>query len=59
MNEKGLNKIEKFVCEMIWGGIPVDIVWVRESKLFDAGVRKFETGVWDELFEWDKKHFKK
>ena len=39
MATKGFNKQEKFVCELIWGGTPVDIDWVRESKLFIEGVR--------------------
>jgi hypothetical protein len=27
---KPLSKEERFVCEMIWGGVPVDVVWVRQ-----------------------------
>ncbi len=39
-----LTKEEKFVCEMTWGGVPVDIDWVRNSKLFGEHMKKFKNG---------------
>ncbi len=46
---KKLTREEKFVCEMIWGGVPVDEAWVRTSKYFQVGMEKFATGVWNEF----------
>lgn len=39
---KNLNSEEKFICEIIWGGVPVDVDWVRSSKLFKEEKIKFE-----------------
>jgi len=49
--EKGLNKIEKFVCEITWGNIPLDINWIRNSKLFIGKMKEFEEGKYRELFK--------
>ena len=38
-----LNKRERNVCEWIWGGVPVDVLWVRNSKLFQEKMSIFET----------------
>ena len=56
---KGLNKIEKFVCEMIWGNAPVDFLWVRNSKIFIEGMNKFNKGEWRELFDFEMAQLKK
>lgn len=57
--EKSLNKEEKFVCEIIWGGIPVDTVFVRNSKFFQESYRMFrereKIKVWKELYDVRKK----
>ena len=34
--EKLSNQQYKFVCELLWGGVPVDRVWAEESKLFQT-----------------------
>lgn len=39
---KPLNKTEIFVCEMIWGCVPIDVVFVRNSKLFQRNLEEFE-----------------
>ena len=51
INTKKLSKTEKFVCEMIWGGVPVDIAWIRNSKLFIDGLVLFENGEWKEIYQ--------
>lgn len=28
------NKEFKFVCELIWGGVPVDRKWAEETAIF-------------------------
>ena len=50
--EKALNKTERFVCEMTMGGVPLDVEFIRKSKLFEENMKIFNTGVWNELFEW-------
>jgi hypothetical protein len=49
--EKALNKIEKFVCEITWGCIPMDMKFVRNSLLFKANMVKYENGEYNELFK--------
>ena len=44
-----LNKQERFVCEILWGGIPVDTIWVRESKMFIEGMKRYENGEFKEV----------
>lgn len=34
------NQQFKFVCEMLWGGIPVDKKWAEESELFKSNVKR-------------------
>lgn len=46
-----LTKIEKFVCEIIWGGVPTDVAFVRSSKMFIQAIKNFENGKWRELYE--------
>jgi len=46
-----LSKKEKFVCEMIWGGIPCDIHFIRNSQLFKDGLVTFDKGVWRSFYE--------
>lgn len=56
---KSLSKEEKFVCEMIWGGVPVDVAWVRNSKFFQENLKGFmKWGEWGKILEVDSK-FKK
>lgn len=52
--QKGLTKIEKFVCEITWGNIPDDINWIRNSNLFKAKMQEFESGKYKELYEYEK-----
>ena len=53
---KSLSKEERFVCEMIWGGVPVDVVWVRNSKLFQENLKGFmRWGGWKETFIKEQK----
>ena len=42
------DKIERFICEMIWGGVPVDVAWARQTVPFKEGCIKFESGVWND-----------
>lgn len=53
--EKPLSKKEKFVCELTWGNIPVEINWARSSPLFNAKIKEFETGKYKELYEYENK----
>jgi len=53
---KELTKEEKFVCTMIWGCIPIDILFVRNSKLFQAGMIRFEKGEWKEFWAKENKN---
>lgn len=46
-----LSKKEKFVCEMIWGGILVDIDFVRNSSLFKDGLNRFEKNEFRKFWE--------
>lgn len=45
---------EKFICEMIWGGVPTDTEYVRNSTLFQEGLTRFDSGEWKyfEKEEW-------
>jgi len=38
-----LSKREKNVCLWIWGNVPIDVNWVRSSKLFQEKMAAFET----------------
>lgn len=51
---KPFNKDEKFVCEMLWGGVPVDVGWARETKMFQEGMKKFAEGYWKEVLTYIK-----
>ncbi len=51
---KQLTKIEQFICQMIWGGIPMtknwgeyDVEFIRNSNYFKQGVKTYESGEWD------------
>ena len=44
-----LTKEQIFVCEMIWGCVPLDIDWVIQSKPFIEGMKKIKNGEWDEI----------
>jgi hypothetical protein len=39
---KPLNKKEKFICEITWGCVPIDVAFVRNSKLFQEKMNKFD-----------------
>lgn len=45
---------EKFTCEMIWGGVPTDNDYVRNSALFQEGLKRYDSGEWKyyEKEEW-------
>ncbi len=47
MSDKALNKVEVFVAEMTWGGVPVDTNFVRESSLFKEKMKEFKSGALD------------
>lgn len=38
--EKLSNQQYKFVCELIWGHVPIDRIWAEESSLFKEKVTK-------------------
>lgn len=42
MDQKALNKKEIFICEITWGNVPIDVTWVRNSKLFQANFVNFD-----------------
>lgn len=54
-NEKGLNKKEKFVCEITWGNVPTDVKWVRSSKLFIGKMKEFDEGKYKDLWKLENK----
>lgn len=54
-DNKKLDKKEKFVCEMIFGGVPVDTNFVRNSNLFKEGIKKFDNGDWKQLWDYENK----
>ena len=56
---KALSKEERFVCEMLWGGIPAEVLWVRNSKMFMEGVNRFDRGEWKSLFDYEISQLKK
>ena len=41
-NNKPLTKKEIFICEITWGCVPIDIQFVRNSKLFHSELNNFE-----------------
>lgn len=53
MEQKALNKKEIFIAEITWGCIPVDISFVRNSKLFQEKMSKFDE--YKHLMDSDKK----
>lgn len=53
---KPLSKSEKFVCEMIWGNIPVEVAWIRDATVFQNGMKRFETdSEWKRIFAEENK----
>ena len=42
MEQKALNKKEVFICEIAWGCVPVDVNWIRNSKLFLETMARFD-----------------
>lgn len=40
---------EKFISEMIWGGVPTDTEWVRQSHMFKNGIKLYISGEWDKF----------
>jgi hypothetical protein len=45
-----MNREEKFVCEMIWGGVPLDQEWAKGTNIFQRAMRDFKNGKWNDLF---------
>ena len=52
---KTLNRDERFVCEILWGNVPVDVQWARNSKIFIEGRRKFERGEYSKILDYVSK----
>jgi len=46
---KPFNKDEKFVCEMLWGNVPIDVAWARGTTMFENGMKRFADGEWTDL----------
>lgn len=47
-----LSKEEKFVCTLIWGAIPIDENWIRNTKLFEQSMERFKVDTeWQELYK--------
>lgn len=53
---KGFSKIEKFVCELCWGSVPVDTEWARQTGLFKQKLKEFEAGNFKELWQQENKN---
>jgi len=51
MNEKALNKEERFVCEMVWGGVPTEAKVARDSRFFQDGMTRHQNGEWKDLWK--------
>lgn len=51
--KKSLTKKERFVCTMIWGGVPLDVQWVRRTEIFKNGMKRFESGKWKKLHNYE------
>jgi hypothetical protein len=49
--DKALNKAERFVCEITWGCIPIDIKFVRNSPLYKSMYMRYEQGEFIELLK--------
>lgn len=52
---KKLDKKEKFICEMIWGGVPEDLNFVRNSNLFKEGIIKFDNSEYKNFWDYENK----
>lgn len=51
--EKALSREERNICELTWGGIPVDVGFVRKSLIFQQMKVEYEKHRY--LFEGDRK----
>tara|TARA_R110000868_G_scaffold76573_2_gene220068 strand:- start:11381 stop:11767 length:387 start_codon:yes stop_codon:yes gene_type:complete len=51
MNNKALNKEERFVCEMVWGGVTLEANSVRDSRFFQDGMTRFQNDEWKDLWK--------
>ena len=51
---KKLNREEKWVAEICFSGIPLDIKQVRECPKFIQEMNNFKEGKWKELYEQTK-----
>ena len=40
MEPKLSNQQYRFVCEMLWGGVPVDKTWAEETAIFKANAAR-------------------
>jgi len=45
----------KFVCELLWGNVPVDRIWAEESSIFETNAPK----ILEEYPMLDKSFFEK
>jgi hypothetical protein len=52
---KFTNQQYKFVCELLWGGVPIDRLWAEETKLFQQEYPK----ILNKYPMLDKSFFKK
>ena len=43
---KPLNKNDIFIADLLWGGTPIDVDWVRNSKSFQSFYLDLEKGKW-------------
>lgn len=55
----GYTKEEKFVCEITWGGRPIDSVWAKETGIFKANMNKFLNGDYKDLYPEVKQVYEK
>jgi hypothetical protein len=46
-----LSKKERFLCEIIWGGIPSDVDFVLNSTLFKQSLASFNNGKWLDIYK--------
>lgn len=51
---KPLTKEERWVCEILFGGVPTDTKWVRECDKFIKEMEEFNKGKWDDLYQRTK-----
>lgn len=56
MKNEGLSKQQfKFICELLWGGVPVDRVQAEESSMFKMNAQR----ILEEYPQLDKSFYEK